>query len=334
VSESKRATTLVTGGAGFIGSHLCDALVARGHRVRVLDDLSNGCLENLAPVLSGGDETGRQLEFFEGDLRDRAAIDRALEGCGTVFHLGALGSVPRSINDPWTSHEVNVNGTLRLLQACRDSGVRRLVFSSSSSVYGNVPGQAAAQPKSEELPPRPMSPYAVTKLAGESYVRVWHDVFGVETVSLRYFNVFGPRQSPQGPYAAVIPLFTDAILAGRNPVVFGDGEQSRDFTYVTNVVQANLLAAEVPEAAGGVFNVAAGEPISVNGVLKLLRELLPGDWTPEYREPRPGDVRYSYAHLARAREVLGFRPTVGLREGIEATVAWHRQRHERAQPHA
>jgi UDP-glucose 4-epimerase len=303
---------LVTGGAGFIGSHLVEALVARGQSVRVLDNLATGSIENLSPLLG-------RIELVEGDLRDAAACKEACSGIQTVFHLGALGSVPRSVDDPLTSNAVNVQGTLNVLQAARHAGVRRVVFSSSSSVYGDTP----MLPKHEGMRPNPQSPYAVTKLAGEEYCRAFYRTYGLETVALRYFNVFGPRQSPISQYAAVIPRFVSALMEGRPPVIFGDGGQSRDFTYVSNVVDGNLLAAEAQGVGGEVFNVACGGQIRVIDMLDQIRELVGGAMEVEVREPRAGDVRHSRADITAAADRLGYSPRVPFSEGIARTTEWY-----------
>jgi nucleoside-diphosphate-sugar epimerase len=300
---------LVTGGAGFIGSHLVRALLEGGWQVRVLDNLSTGSRDNLEAVL--GD-----IEFLQEDMRSADACAAACSGVDTVFHLGALGSVPRSIADPKATNDNNVQGTLNLLVAARDSGVRRLVFSSSSSVYGDTP----VMPKHEELRPCPRSPYAVSKLAGEEYCRAWNLSYGLETVILRYFNVFGPRQSPTSQYAAVIPRFVDAMLAGRQPVIYGDGYQSRDFSYVANVVHANKLAAHAAEAPGGVFNIACGERTTLRDVYETIARLLDFDMEARFEEGRAGDVRHSLADITAAKSVLGYEPLVYFRDGLEITV--------------
>lgn len=300
--------SLVTGGAGFIGSNLARALVARGDEVRVLDDLSTGRESNLEGV---------DCEFVRGDLRDAAAVDGAVAGCGRVFHLGALPSVPRSIADPVRSNEVNVLGTLNVLEASRRHGVARVVFASSSSIYGDQPVAV----KSEDLPPRPLSPYAVSKLAAEKYCQVFHGVYGLETVCLRYFNVFGPRQDPGSPYAAVVPIFTQRILDGLPPLVNGDGCQSRDFTFVENVIDGNIRAAEAPGAAGLVMNVACGGSISVNTLASEISRLLGReDLAPVHAPARTGDVRDSRADIGLARRVLGYEPSVTFQEGLRRTV--------------
>ena len=302
-------TVLVTGGAGFIGSHLVDRLRAEGHRVRILDDLSTGRRANL--------EDAGAAELVVGDLRDLDTCRRSVEGVEGILHQGALPSVPRSIDDPLATHSANVTGTLNLLVAARDAGVRRVVLASSSSVYGN----AATLPKREDQSPDPRSPYAFSKLAGEHYARLFHEHYGLETVCLRYFNVFGPRQDPMSAYAAVIPLFAAALRAGRPPVIHGDGHQTRDFTFVANAVDANLRALGAPGAAGGVFNVAGGARISILDLLARIQEILGTSIEPEHVDARPGDVRDSLADLTRAGEVLGYRPSVGVDEGLGILLA-------------
>ncbi|NLP04881.1 SDR family oxidoreductase [Candidatus Fermentibacteria bacterium] len=301
---------LVTGGAGFIGSSIAHELVRSGRKVRILDNFSTGRRVNLAGL------EGR-LEVHEADLRDAEAVARAMKGVEVVFHQGALPSVPRSISDPVASNDVNVGGTLNVLQAARAEGVRRVLFASSSSIYGDAPEKL----KSESLPPRPMSPYAVGKLAAEKYCQVFHAVYGLETVCLRYFNVFGPRQDPESRYAAVIPLFTRLVLSGSPPRIYGDGEQSRDFTFIDNVVRGNLLAAETPGVAGMVFNIACGGSISVNRMARGILELLGRtDLAPVHGPERTGDIRDSLADISLARERLGFEPLVGFDEGLRLTV--------------
>ena len=299
---------LVTGGAGFIGSNLVRGLLARGDAVRVLDNFSTGSRQNLA---------GLDVDVVEGELRSYERVHNAIRGCEIVFHLGALGSVPRSVQDPLTSSAVNVEGTLNVLLAARDGGVRRVVYSSSSSVYGS----SGELPRTEAMPPDPISPYGVAKLAAERYCISFSRVYeSFEAVVLRYFNVFGPRQSPLSQYAAVVPLFITAIAQGEPVTIFGDGEQSRDFTYVSNVVDATLRAADAPDASGRIFNVAAGSPESVNRVADLIGEIV--GRTPEKRfaAPRPGDVRDSWADVSDARSALGFEPSVGLEEGLRRTT--------------
>ena len=305
----------VTGGAGFIGSHIVDALVQQGHQVTVLDDLSNGRAENLANAHD-------TITFIEGDIRDRAVLRQAMAGSEIVLHLAAIGSVPRSIKHPELYYEVNIGGTLNVLQAAREVGVKRVVFSSSSSVYGPI-----TEPKQvETLTPRPASPYALSKLACEHYVRLWHELYGLETINLRYFNVFGPRQNPQAEYAAVIPIFMAKLAAGEAPEIHGDGEQSRDFTYVANVAAANLAAAEASaEALGQVYNVAYGATTSVNTMLAKLQELFSTSLTPMYTPPRAGDVPKSHADTSLAKKNLGYAPQVSFDEGLAQTVEWFRQ---------
>ncbi|RLC55839.1 MAG: LPS biosynthesis protein WbpP [Chloroflexota bacterium] len=305
---------LVTGGAGFIGSHIVAELVRRGERVRVFDNFSTGQEANLAPVRQA-------IELIRGDLRDLAAVRRAVSGVDYVLHQGALASVARSVDDPLASDTCNVVGTLNLLIAARDAGVRRVVYASSSSVYGDSP----TLPKREDMKPAPKSPYAVSKLAGEHYCRAFTEVYGLETVSLRYFNVFGPRQDPTSQYAAVIPIFITALLRGKPPTVHGDGRQSRDFTYVTNNVQANLLAATAPGVAGQVFNVACGKRYTLLELLAILRDILSTDVTPVHTAPRPGDVRHSLADISKAQQALGYRVEVPFEEGLRRTVAWYIQ---------
>ena len=311
------ARCVVTGGAGFIGSHIVRRLLADGHEACVVDDLSTGHRENLAEVADS-------IELLDGSVCDRALLLRAMEGAQWVFHQAALASVQRSVDDPVASNRINVEGTLQVLAAARSCGVRRVVFASSSSVYGDAP----ALPKREDMTPAPKSPYAITKLAGEHYCAVYHELFGLETVSLRYFNVFGPHQDPRSQYAAVIPLFISTLMAGRGPTVFGDGEQSRDFTYVENVAEANIRAAQAPGAPGGVFNVGCGTRYSLNDLLAMLGRILGLRVRPVYADPRPGDVRDSLADISRARQVLGFEPIIGFEEGLRRTVEWYKARAE------
>ena len=306
----------VTGGAGFIGSHIVHRLVADGHEVMVVDDLSTGARENLLAVW-------KDIVFLEGSICDRKALERVFEGAECVFHQAALASVKRSVDDPLSTNRTNVEGTLNVLEVARRSGVRRVVYASSSSVYGDAP----TLPKHEQMVPAPKSPYAVSKLAGEYYCRVYAELFGLGTVSLRYFNVFGPRQDPGSPYAAVVPIFVKAILEGAQPTVFGDGEQSRDFTYVDNVVQANLLAARAEGAPGHVFNVGCGGSFTLNELIKKLGKILGMDVTPIYAPERPGDVRHSRADIQRARRALGYEPSLGFEEGLKRTVEWLRAMH-------
>jgi UDP-glucose 4-epimerase len=317
--EAGMTVCLVTGGAGFIGSHLVEALVARGDRVRVLDNFSTGALANLETVL-------RRVKILEGDITDLAVVRAATAGADVVFHQAALASVPRSVADPLATHRACVDGTLNVLLAARDAGVRRVVYAASSSAYGNT----ARLPKSEEGPTAPLSPYAVAKLAGEQYCAAFSEVYGLETVRLRYFNVFGPRQAPDSPYAAVIPLFLQALSAGRSPVVHGDGEQSRDFTYVADVVQANLRAATAAGVSGRVYNVACGRRTSLLELVGHLNELLGTQIQPTHGPARAGDVRHSQADIERARRELGYEPTTDVAAGLRNCVEWWRQRERRA----
>jgi nucleoside-diphosphate-sugar epimerase len=301
---------LVTGGGGFIGSNLVERLVREGESVRVLDNFATGRRENLLHLLD-------DVELVEGDVQSYERAHNAVRGCEVVFHLAALPSVPRSIQDPLTSNASNVIGTLNVLLAARDEGVRRVVYASSSSVYGANP----ELPKREEMAALPIAPYAVAKLAAENYCRSFSEVYGLETVSLRYFNVFGPRQDPLSQYAAVIPNFITAFLDGEPPIVYGDGEQSRDFTYVDNAVEANLLAADAVGVAGQVFNVACGERTSLNDLVAELRELTGTDTQPVYDAARQGDIRHSLADISRAREALGYEVKIDVREGLARTCA-------------
>ncbi len=314
------STFLVTGGAGFIGSHLTEAIVNAGHRAVVLDDFSTGRRENIHHLLP-------IIRLIEGSITDLATCRRAVQGVDFVLHQGALPSVPRSIKDPIRSHTVNATGTLNMLTAARDEGVRRFVYAGSSSVYGDTP----ALPKFESMPPSPRSPYAIAKYAGESYCRTFFELYGLETVVLRYFNVFGPRQDPDSDYAAVIPKFIARFLNDTSPVIFGDGTQSRDFTYVENVVRANLLACAASSAAAGqVFNCACGERVTLTALANELRSLTGSTCAPTYGPPRPGEVAHSLASLDRAREYLGYEPGVNLREGLAKTVSWYRDEFESA----
>lgn len=304
---------LVTGGGGFIGSHLTAALAASGKdEVVVFDNFSTGNRTNLKDI---------RCTIVEGDLRNPAALDEAVKGVDTVFHHAALCSVAKSMEDPVTTHDVNATGTLNLLEACRKAGVRRVVFASSSSVYGD----SEALPKQENHPVAPLSPYAVSKLIGEHYCQLYWKSFGLETVALRYFNVFGPRQYPNSEYAAVIPRFVSAILQGRTPEVYGDGSQTRDFTYVGDIVQANLAAASSKDAPGQIMNIACGGRFSLLDLLDNLRKMTNIDVKPILHPWRSGDVRHSQASIERAKEVLNFAPRVGFSEGLRETVAWYQQ---------
>ncbi len=305
--------SLVTGGAGFIGSHLVEGLLKRGEAVRVLDDLSTGKRANL-PGPEG------RVEFVQGSVTDPAAVRRAVEGCEVVYHLAALPSVVRSIEDPVSSHEVCATGTLRVLDAARQAKVRRVVYAASSSAYGDIPGAV----RREDEPVSPMSPYAAAKLAGEFYCRCFTTVYGLETVRLRFFNIFGPRQDPHSPYTGVIAIFIAALAQGRTPRIDGDGLQSRDFTYVENAVQAVMKAADAPAASGNVYNVGNGGSVTVLDLVKHLNELLGTDIKPVHGPARPGDVRHSQADITRARRDLGYEPAVSFVEGLRRTLEWYR----------
>jgi nucleoside-diphosphate-sugar epimerase len=311
------STVLVTGGGGFIGSNLVERLVRDGHRVRVLDNFATGRRENLSPVLE-------DVELIEGDIQSYERVHTAVRGCELVLHQAALPSVPRSIQDPLTSNASNVTGTLNVLLAARDEGVRRVVFASSSSVYG----ANRELPKREQMAAFPIAPYGVAKLAAENYCRAFHQVYGLETVALRYFNVFGPRQDPLSEYAAVIPRFITAFLERERPVVYGDGEQSRDFSYIDNVVEANLLACDSEGVGGLTFNVACGERITLNRLLDELREMTGSSIEAEYQPARPGDVPHSLADVSSAREHLSYEPLVGFREGLSRTFDYFRDLRE------
>jgi len=303
---------LVTGGAGFIGSHLTEELARRGHRVRVVDSLITGKRRNLDHVAG--------VEFLEGDLADPAIAERAVGGVEYVLHQAAIPSVPRSVNDPVTSHRANVDASLNILVAARDVGVRRLVYAGSSSVYGDTP----TLPKREDMPPNPLSPYALQKLVAEQYCQMFTRLYGFETVTIRYFNVFGPRQDPGSPYSGVISLFATALIEGRQPVIYGDGEQTRDFTYVSNVVDGVLLACEAPKAAGEAVNVATGGRISLNELLDTMNGIVGTNLKAVHQPARAGDVRDSQADITKARTVLGYSPRVGLEEGLRNTLDWCR----------
>ena len=303
---------LVTGGAGFIGSNLTKALLTSGHTVRILDNFSTGKRENLGPYQE-------RVELIEGDLRSYHFFHEAVCDIEVVFHQGALPSVPRSINDPITTNQVNVEGTLNILDAAKSAGVRRVIYASSSSIYGENP----TLPKQEDMTPLPISPYAVAKLAGEKYCQAFTRSYGLETVGLRYFNVFGAGQDPKSQYAAVIPLFITAFLDGGRIQIHGDGEQSRDFTYIDNVVQANMKAAVAEGAAGEVFNVACGERTSLNQILDDLRKVTEVDVDLEYGPDRPGDVKHSLADISKARDILDYNPTVSAQEGLRRSVTWY-----------
>jgi UDP-glucose 4-epimerase len=307
-------TFLVTGGAGFIGSHVAEALVARGDRVRVLDDLSTGSRANLAPLED-------RAELIVGSLTDAAAVDKAVAGVDCVFHEAALASVPLSVERPLDTHAACVTGTLMLLDAARRAGVRRVVYAASSSAYGDYPTAS----KRETDPPTPISPYGAAKLAAEFYCRAFAATYGLETVCLRYFNIFGPRQDPGSPYSAVIPRFLTAILAGKRPTIYGDGGQSRDFAFVGNVVQANLLAADATGVSGQVFNIASGRSTTLLELIAVLNRLLGTNVQPRHEPPRPGDIRDSLADITEARKLLGYEPAIDLEEGLRRSIPYYRQ---------
>lgn len=314
------AKYLVTGGAGFIGSHIAERLVSLGETVRVLDNLSTGSLDNLVHL-------GDRVEFIQGDLQDLERVARAVEGVEVVFHQGALASVPRSIAHPLDTHHACVTGTVTLLDACRQSGVRRVVYAASSSAYGNSP----IMPKTETQLPAPLSPYAAAKLAGELYLEAFAASYSLETVRIRYFNVFGPRQDPNSPYSAVIPLFISALLNDRQPTIYGDGEQSRDFTYVANVVSANLLAAQAKGVSGKVYNVACGGSITLLELLKEICQFLGKPFAPNFGPERVGDVKHSWADIHRAQEDLGYKVEIDLKEGLRRTVEYYVEQHFKLQ---
>lgn len=307
---------LITGGAGFIGSHLVHALIARGDQVRVLDNFETGLRKNLEPVRD-------RIELHETDLADADAVRAACEGIDYIFHEGALPSVPRSVKEPRPSHEINIGGTFNVLEGARLAGVKRVVYAASSSAYGNQPGF----PRVETMAPQPLSPYAVQKLTGELYMQAYWRVYGLETVCLRYFNIFGARQVPDSPYSGVMARFALMMLRGETPTIFGDGEQGRDFTHVDNVVQANLLAMQAPkeQAAGRVFNIACGERHTLNETYALLATLIGFKHPQLYGPEREGDVRDSLADITAATEALGYVPEVGFEEGLRRTVAWYRE---------
>ena len=305
-------TYLVTGGAGFIGSHITTRLVEEGHRVRVLDNLCAGSLNNLAHLKDG-------FEFFHGDVSDAKAVQQAIDGVEIVFHQAALASVPLSVKDPVLVHNACVTGTITVLDAARQSGVRRVVYAGSSSAYGNEP----TMPKRESQLPEMLSPYAAAKLAGELYCEAFAACYPLETVRLRYFNIFGERQDPASPYSAVIPLFVAAVLEGRRPTIFGDGSQSRDFTYVGNVVHANLLASRANGVSGKVFNVACGSSLTVIDLLRQICDRLKVPFDPIFAPPRAGDVKDSWADISATERELGYQPQVGLTEGLQRTINYY-----------
>jgi UDP-N-acetylglucosamine/UDP-N-acetyl-alpha-D-glucosaminouronate 4-epimerase len=307
------STFLVTGGAGFIGSNIIGELVRRGEAVRVLDNLATGHIENL-------DAVRQDIQWHEADIRDLESIRPDFEAVDYVVHLAAIPSVPRSVSDPLTSNSANIDGTLNVLLAARDAGVKRVVFAASSAAYGDHP----ALPRVESQEPRPLSPYALTKLTGEYYCKIFTRVYGLETVSLRYFNIFGPHQSPDSPYSGVLSLFISAYMNGQTPTIFGDGEQSRDFTYVENAVDATLRACTAPSASGQVINVGTGERHTLNETIKLLDRIFGRQLTPRYDTPRAGDVQHSHADISLSRTLLGYEPAVRFEDGLKKTVDWFR----------
>jgi UDP-glucose 4-epimerase len=313
---------VVTGGVGFIGSQLAEELLKRRYKVIILDDLSTGKLENITHILNSTKPTNfttQQTEFVRGSIADLPLVKNVFQGVDYVFHQAAIPSVPRSIENPQATHDANITGTLNVLLAAKDNGVKKVIYASSSAVYGDTP----TLPKTEDMFPNPQSPYAVTKLAGEYYCRVFHQVYGLPTVCLRYFNVYGPRQDPRSQYAAVIPAFIQNVLDGRPPIIFGDGKQTRDFTFVRDVVDANILAAE--SDATGVYNIGRGERVSINRLAKLVIKLVGNKVAPVHREPRPGDVKHSLADISRARQ-FGYNPQYDLEEGLRETIRVMRER--------
>lgn len=309
---------LVTGGAGFIGSHIAQGLVTQGARVRVIDNLSTGRMENIEAI-------GSKVDFIRGDLADEKAVRKAVEGVEVIFHEAALPSVPRSVANPRETHLACVDGTFNLLLAAKEAGVRRLIYAASSSAYGDQP----TLPKVETMRPEPLSPYAAAKLVGEYYCQVFYRSYNFETVCLRYFNVFGPRQDPSSPYSGVVSRFLEFLTKSARPIIYGDGEQTRDFTYISNVVDANMLAAEGDKAVGQLINIANGEQVSINELFRLLQQITgQHDVEPEYQAARTGDITHSLADVSRARELLGYAPTVGLAEGLQATTEWFARRQD------
>jgi nucleoside-diphosphate-sugar epimerase len=305
---------LVTGGAGFIGSNICKRLVSQGCFVRVVDNLLTGKKSNLADVID-------KIEFIQADMGDSEVAQSAVKDIDVVLHEGALPSVPVSVENPAATHQHCINATFTLLLAARDAGIKRFVYAASSSAYGDSP----TSPKVETMPTSPLSPYAVAKLTGEYYCSVFCNIYGLETVSLRYFNVFGPQQDPASQYAAAIPAFVTAILKDEPPTIYGDGEQSRDFTYIDNVVGANLLAARANQTKGEVINIACGQAVTVNEIIDMINELLGKNVKPIYTAPRPGDVKHSLADITAAQNLIGFEPTVSFREGLQLAIDWYRE---------
>jgi len=305
---------LVTGGAGFIGSNICRKLISEGCFVRVVDNLLTGKKSNLSDIIG-------KIEFVEADMGDDKVARSAMKDIDVVLHEGALPSVPRSVDDPAATHKHCVDATFTLLLAARDSGIKRFVYASSSSAYGDTP----TLPKVETMPPQPLSPYAVGKLVGEYYCTVFFKVFGLETISLRYFNVFGPNQDPTSQYAAAIPAFVTAILKDKPPTIYGDGLQSRDFTYVDNVVEANLFAAKAKHTSGQVLNIACGQSVTVNEVIDDINEVLGKNIKPKYAPPRPGDVKHSLADITIAQKTIGYKPSIQFKDGLQKAIDWYRK---------
>jgi UDP-glucose 4-epimerase len=304
---------LVTGGAGFIGSNICKRLVSQGCFVRVVDNLSTGKKSNLADLID-------KIEFIQADMGDSEVAQSAMKDVDVVLHQGALPSVPVSVDNPAATHQHCVNATFTLLLAARDAGVKRFVYAASSSAYGDAP----TSPKVETMPTSPLSPYAVAKLTGEYYCSVFYNIYGLQTVSLRYFNVFGPQQDPASQYAAAIPAFVTAILKDEPPTIYGDGEQSRDFTYIDNVVDANLLAARANQTKGEVINIACGMAVTVNEIIDMINELLGKNIKPIYADPRPGDVKHSLADITMAKELIGFEPVTNFKDGLQKAIEWYK----------
>jgi nucleoside-diphosphate-sugar epimerase len=304
---------LVTGGAGFIGSNICKKLVSEGCFVRVVDNLLTGKKSNLADIINN-------VEFIEADMGDENIARNAMKDIDVVFHEGALPSVPRSVDDPAASHKHCVDATFTLLLAARDTGIKRFVYAASSSAYGDTP----TMPKVETMPTSPLSPYAVGKLVGEYYCSVFTKVFGLETISLRYFNVFGPNQDPKSQYAAAIPAFVTAILKDQSPTIYGDGEQSRDFTYIDNIVEANLLAARVDKTNGEVINIACGQAVTVNEIINMINASLGKNVKSIYADPRPGDVKHSLADITAATNLIGYKPVISFEQGLKKAIDWYR----------
>lgn len=320
--SNKRKLILVTGGAGFIGSHIVEGILERGDKVRVLDNFSTGKAENLENLCNGAFVLDRDFEVIRGDIRDLSTVETACSGTDAVLHQAALGSVPRSVEDPATTQSVNVDGTLNVFLAARTHKVPRVVYASSSSVYGD----SEILPKKEGTEGLPLSPYALTKRVNEDYGRLFANLYGLETIGLRYFNVYGPRQDPSSEYAAVIPRFVSALLHGRQPVIYGSGEQSRDFTYVKDVAQANLMALEaLPEACGRAYNIGRGDRITLLELMGILKDLLNSPVEPYHTDPRPGDVMHSSADINLASEILGFKASCEIRTGLGQSIEWYRR---------